>query len=92
MKKFKQWLESIYDGSTIQDKGLLELFRNIKSGDHSAINQFYLKLANMHLDPDKKNRAEIFKHALNAAIATGDRWDEVESELFWLLKRSEESI
>jgi hypothetical protein len=43
MKKFKQWLESIYDGSTIQDKGLLELFRNIKSGDHSAINQFYLR-------------------------------------------------
>jgi hypothetical protein len=49
-------------------------------------------MAKTHIDPDKKNRAEIFKHALNAAIMTGERWNEVESELFWLLKRSEESI
>jgi hypothetical protein len=92
MQNFKQWVESIYDGGTIQDKGLFELFRNIKLGDRSAINQFHSKLANMHLDLDKRKRSEIFKDALNSAIQTGNGWNELESELFWLLKRSEKSI
>ena len=95
MRIFKQWLESIYDGGSIHEKGLFELLRNIKSGDQNAIHQFNLKLNNMaktYIDPDKIGRAAIFKNALNSAIQTGNGWDEVESELFWLLKKSENSI